>query len=337
MAENSKIEWTHHTFSEAYWKQPLRWNREATAAGERRRVFCSSLADVFEDRPELIEPRQRLFRLIQDTPNLDWLLLSKRPENVLNLIRLAIKTIDKAVLTGYNSPYETSSKRKGNLRNLQLSNLEASSLASLREWLSNWLDGQPPSNVWLGTSVENQEQADKRIPELLKIPATVRFLSCEPLLGPVSLRSIPLRDGGTLNALKGIDVRYQCHYAGKIDWVICGGESGPDARPMRTEWARSLARQCETATVPFFFKQWGEYSHYDQICRWEAGTGIISRASFWKKPDWFDEQKIPGVWVTPDGKTHKRTDNDDADFYYRVGKKAAGRLLDGREWSQFPY
>lgn len=130
---------TRAVATESYWRQPLKWNREAEKAGKRRRVFCASLADVFERRSELEQPRGGLFRLIAETPYLDWLLLTKRPENV-----------------NYLSPWGSEA------------------------W--PW-----PSNIWLGTSVENQEQADKRIPELLKVPARVRFLSCEPLLGPVDL------------------------------------------------------------------------------------------------------------------------------------------------------
>lgn len=336
MAENSKIEWCHHTFnawegcekvsagcancyaerrdkqyhggehwgsngtrkmmSESYWKQPLKWNRDAALAGERRRVFSSSLADVFEARPELVAPRIRLIALIEATPHLDWLLPTKRPQNVMPLIEQAQAGAGRAV--------------------------------SAHVWFAR------NQHVWIGASVENQEMADKRIPELLKIPAKVRFLSCEPLLGYVNLRPCWLQDGTLCDdcssSFNGTEV--DCIGAeARIHWVICGGESGPNARPMRTEWARDLLNQCVAAGVPFFFKQFGEYAHWDQIARYD-----YKLPGLWTKPEWFDKDKIPGVWVTPDGKTHKRTDNDDADFYYRIGKKAAGRLLDGREWNGFP-
>ena len=130
-------------------------------------------------------------------------------------------------------------------------------------------------HVWLGVSVENQEQADKRIPELLKVPARVCFLSCEPLLGPVNL-------GFSL---------------ARIDWVIAGGESGPGARPMHPDWARGLRDQCQAAGVPFFFKQWGDVVYQTST----NGNGSLT-------------------WTQP----------------YRIGKKAAGRLLDGREWNEMP-
>lgn len=261
--ENSKIEWTDHTFnpwigctkvsdgckhcyaetlmdkrygrvqwgpqgkrirtSAANWKKPLKWNREAAAAGQRARVFCASLADVFEDKPEVYTWREELFGLICDTPHLDWLLLTKRPENVDDMFSEIVAPV-----------------RLG------------------------WEDFP---NIWIGTSVENQKQADKRIPALLRIPAAVRFLSMEPLLGPVYLTSL-MNDGlcslgtGYVNCLKGFcfDASYDGYYdigdrVNKINWVIVGGESGVDARPMDVEWARSIRDQCREAGVPFFMKQ----------------------------------------------------------------------------------
>lgn len=152
--------------SNEYWRHPVAWNRKAGDAGERRKVFCASMADVFEDHPDVGEARQRLWELVEATPHLDWLLLTKRPENILPMV-----------------PY-------------------------------TWVRLGAPGNVWLGTSVENQQMADKRIPELVladdQLVSTVAFLSCEPLLGPLSL--MPYLDG--------------------IDWVIVGGESGPKCRPM---------------------------------------------------------------------------------------------------------
>jgi protein gp37 len=225
MAHNSKIEWTHHTFnpwwgctkvspgcdhcyaetwakrtgravwghretrrapSESYWKQPLLWDREARDQGRRSRVFCASMADVFEWGAELNPLRDRLWALIERTPNLDWLLLTKRPHLV----------------------------------------------SRLAPW-SDW-----PLNVWLGATVENQKFAAKRLPFLADIPAKTRFLSCEPLLGPVDLSE--WRDA--------------------IDWVIAGGESGPRARPSDPEWFRSLVVQCRRLQIPFHFKQWGEWA-----------------------------------------------------------------------------
>lgn len=144
------------------------------------------MADVFENRPELDASREQLWRLISCTPDLDWLLLSKRPERIQ-------KTVP---------------------------------------WGDSW-----PKNVWIGTTVENQRWAEKRIPILANLPAAVRFLSCEPLLGPVDL----------------------VKWADSIHWVIAGGESGHKARPMNPEWARSLRDQCANASIAFHFKQWGHW------------------------------------------------------------------------------
>lgn len=164
----------------------------------------------------------------------------------------------------------------------------------------------PLPNVWLGCSAEDQARADERVPLLLKTPAAVRFLSCEPLLGPIDFRKVP-----GLNKLPAVHVAEGRGPAG-IDWVIAGGESGPGARPMHPDWARSLRDQCKAAGVPFFFKQWGEWLPNDHM---ERDARVVAR----------DTGK---AWVTF---------NDAASLgAYRVGKKAAGRLLDGKEYSEFP-
>jgi protein gp37 len=178
------------TLSAAYWKEPLKWNRLAERQGISKRVFCSSMADVFEDHPTVDREREKLWPLIEATPYLDWLILTKRPERI-----------------------------KGNV-----------------PW-----DGLWPDNVWIGTSVENQHWAMERVPIIAEIPAPVKFISCEPLLGPVDLRNVD-----------GWDYLYS-----DINWVIAGGESGPKHRPMHLEWAQSLRNQCDATGTAFFFKQWG--------------------------------------------------------------------------------
>jgi protein gp37 len=197
---------SRRTFGEAHWREPLRWNRAAIAANRRDRVFCASMSDVFEDRPEIAEERGRLFELIEETPQLDWLLLTKRPENI-------------------HCP-------------------------------DAW-QGRFPRNVWLGTTVELQEYAARRLEALLKHTAVVHFVSCEPLLGPVDLSRwlSPLR----------------------VNWVIVGGESGKAARPMAPRWARALRDQCSKARVPFHFKQWGNWTpigpHEDSLRRVSKRAG----------------------------------------------------------------
>ncbi len=174
--------------SDSTWREPMWWHRSALKEGKRRRVFCASMADVFEKNPQVTAARERLWGLIQESTALDWLLLTKRPENIIEMIPQA------------------------------------------------WLDN-PPANVWYGTSVENQEMADKRIPELVKVPATVRFLSAEPLLGSINLSA---------------------HFApGLIHWVITGGESGNKARPASIDWFREIRLDAERHNVAFFHKQNG--------------------------------------------------------------------------------
>lgn len=145
-------------------------------------------------------------------------------------------------------------------------------------------------NVWLGVTAENQEQANRRIPVLLKIPAKVRFVSVEPMLSEVIIKDID-----------------------KLDWIICGGESGHNARPMHPDWARSLKDQCESANVPFFFKQWGEW--VDEFHA-EAHDGYKINGCFIELTEYGNDYK--GIYM------------------YRVGKKLAGTLIDGKEYKQFP-
>jgi protein gp37 len=192
---------------------------------------------------------------------------------------------------------------------------------------------QPSPNVWLGVSIEDQQSADERIPLLLEVPAAVHFLSCEPLLGPVNLEAIGYADQRGLNAITGETKFYSedngevdSYWGSSINWVICGGESGHNARPMHPYWARSLRDQCSAACVPFFFKQWGEWMP-DKEC---------------KTADDYDS--------TPAAKTVELIDaNGKHDneillkqhwpITYRVlkvGKKRAGRLLDGVEHNAFP-
>lgn len=202
------------TFGDRHWREPLAWNAAARHAGERRRVFCASMADVFEDHPALPAERAKLWGLIEATPWLDWQLLTKRVENVMDM-----------------APGAWSE-------------------------LGGW-----PANVWIGTSVENQEWANKRIPVLLRMPARVRFLSCEPLVGRVDLRRIEAPDAALIDCLVGVRDRrggvVHAATAHRVDWVIAGGESGPHARRMDPEWARSIRDDCAAAGVPFLFKQTG--------------------------------------------------------------------------------
>lgn len=232
--------------SDSNWKQPLKWNRDVLLAKNqpcgcivctcedeiqcqgcgashcgkhpvgkipspkfiRPRVFCASLADWLDDEVP-IKWQNDLLRLIESTPNLDWLMLSKRPENWDGVIINAIHAdIDMA---------------------------------------RQWADGRPPHNVWIGTTAEDQQRADERIPLLLQIPAKVRFVSCEPLLEPVDL----------VRAHRTEEKLPNWPEPTRVDWVITGGESGSKCRHFSADWARSLRDQCAAAGVAFFMKQMG--------------------------------------------------------------------------------
>lgn len=193
------------------WNQPKKWDLVAKAAGERHRVFCASLSDVFEQRAELAPWRTDLFALIRQTPHLDWLLLTKRPASIMPFVENAVQHARHGT---YAVP-----------RNDE----------PLAAWLEDWLVGNAPHNVWLGTTVEDQRRADERIPKLLAAPARVHFLSCEPLLERVTLP---------------VDTD-------EIDWLIVGGESGGLARPFALEWARYLVKQCRERGIAPFVKQLG--------------------------------------------------------------------------------
>lgn len=203
---------TRRFFGDKHWNEPSKWNKKAGELRERHKVFCGSMCDVFEDREDLWLHQERLFKLIHQTPYLDWLLLTKRPENIKKLWDKMFAGEGLQVLSMYG------------------------------------LD-----NVWLGVTVENQEQARIRIPQLIKIPAKIRFLSCEPLLENLDITGYlwDLQPTGAFFPYPSEDYQPM----GEIDWVIAGGESGQRRRPMNLDWARSLRDQCKEADIPFFFKQ----------------------------------------------------------------------------------
>lgn len=227
--------------TKGFWKDAVRWNKQAgemlypLKLRERPRIF-PSLCDWLDDEVP-IEWLHDFLKLIYDTPNLDWLLLTKRPENF-------IARIGEAYI------YEV---RHGLNKD-----------EPFRLWLTAWesTDAIYPINVWIGTSVEDQQRAEERIPALLKIPAKVRFLSVEPLLGPVRIIS-PAEALPWELAATGMAWSYSnCHYeriaTPMLHWVIVGGESGPGARPCNVAWIESIVQQCRVAEVPCFVKQLGQ-------------------------------------------------------------------------------
>jgi len=291
MAENSAIEWCDHTFnpwegcqkvgpgcdhcyaetrnarfgggfapnwgpdaprrrtSPSNWRKPYLWQADAAqffaAHGRRQRVFCASLADVL-DKAAPAGAREDLAKVIRDTPDLDWLILSKR--------------IGNAPLM-----------------------------------LFQMFGGDTPPNVALGMTIVNQDELVRDMPKMHRAKygqgVKTAFLSIEPMLGPVRIAG---------------------HLSHIIDWVICGGESGPGARPMHPDWARTLRDDCEIEGIPFLFKQWGEWAP-------AIGARVTHR--------WRDGE----LWAFEGGTIRAHEPG-----MARVGKKGAGRLLDGRTHDSFP-
>lgn len=283
-------EGTREIASESMWKNPIAWNREAEKSGQRRSVFCMSLGDFFEgpdtmrevDWPMVRNARARVFDLIEKTPWLDWLLLTKRPENIAFQI--------------FESGFDKPSKRLY-------------------------------PNIYLGTSAENQEQLEKRLPHLLMASpiSAGTFVSAEPLLGPLDFTRVN-REGKNWNALTGeCDTELGTIPTAKISCVIAGGESGPNARPMHPDWVRSIRDQCAAAGVDFHFKQWGE----------------------WLPLRWQGHQTMPGdVFMFPNGDTIKiysrgqmptSMDQPGIQLMRRVGKLRAGRTIDGQTHDATPW
>lgn len=290
MAENTGIEWAKHTFNpwlgctkvgpgcdhcyaEALakrtgwkslwgphaprrrtkdWSGPRKWQREAVATGERPWVFSASMADIFDNQ---VPPEWRAdyWQLVRETPNLNWIIVTKRIGNVQDMVP------------------------------------------------ADW----PFPHVGLVSTIVNQTEADRDIPKLLATPAAWRGISAEPLLGPIMLDDIVIQEKvgeHHINALFCEEHPEDCEGpmgSTTLDWVIVGGESGANARPMHPEWARSIRDQCAAAEVPFFFKQWGAH----------APASVV----------------LPGDHL-----------EEDRDRMLPVSKKAAGRLLDGITWDEMP-
>lgn len=279
-----RVKWGPHgarqRTSRAYWRKPLVWDRAAAASGQRHRVFCASLADVFDNHDSILsEWRADLWRLIWETPHLDWMLLTKRPGNIAKMLP------------------------------------------------PDWGGGY--ANVWLGCTVVNQAETDRDTPKLLEVPAAVRFLSMEPLLGPVSLIDRDPTKLATGTAAKPENRVYVSllrgwgmgrHRLPGLDLVIVGGESGHGARAMHPDWVRSLRDQCVAAGTAFFFKQFGEW-----------GPSTPAEAASNPRSGW---KCFAGHTHIP--KVHELYPENGAAFMARVGKARAGRVLDGRTWDEMP-
>lgn len=344
MGENSRIGWTHHTWNlwrgcvevwrspacdhcyarelakrnpavlgswgkgaprvlaaDAYRKLPLKWNAQAEAVGERQRVFSLSMGDWLDDEVPAAWLAELLVT-VRGTPDLDWLLLTKRPQNFQGRLYHAMNSLDeRAPRDSVGVPMTSDGP-----------------LAPASLMIERWyLDGKPPANVWFGITGENNECLAKRWSEAKEIAAAVHFLSLEPLLEDVS---------DTL-AKVIVDARA----LGKKLWVIAGGESGHHARPMHPQWVRNVRDLCDAAGVPFFFKQWGEWIPWE----WDEEQFNDVLYSQHGKELWHDDAprdpcNLPNRWDA------FWFEEGDVTLCQRVGTQAAGHVLDGREWQEFP-
>lgn len=246
--------------------EPLRWKKPRT-------VLVSFMGDLFhDDVPDSF--LDQIFAVMAKAQQHTFLVLTKRPERANNYILRAMYDEDCC----YGGWYEAIEKL-------------------------GIPDATPLENIWVGVTIENQSRADERIPFLLQIPSKVRFVSIEPMLGPVDI--IKAMDFAMING----DVPVQ-GIAQWLHWVICGGESGPRSRPMHPDWARSIRDQCVNEKVPFWFKQWGEYISISQM-----------------------PEETYRAWDVYHG-TECRWDEDDP--IWKAGKKKNGNLLDGQVWEQRP-
>jgi len=240
---------------------PLHWRKPAM-------IFVNSMSDLFHENVpfEFIE---KVFAVMQKCEQHTFQILTKRPERAIEFFNDYLHWNDKLSCKAFGDRKSSFSISTGHTDFIQ--------------------------NIWLGTSVEDQATADERIPLLLQIPAVVRWLSCEPLLGEIDLK-------------KMYKVNNTYHFKG-IHWVVCGGESGHGARPMHPDWARKIRDDCNAAGVPFFFKQWGEWGETKglSIPEYEKVLNNNKKLHVWSKYG-----------------------------MVKLGKKHSGRLLDGREWNEYP-
>lgn len=287
-------------------RQPLHWKRP-------RRIFVNSMSDLFHDAvPD--DYIAEVFSVMALCPQHIFQILTKRPARMHRLLNAVRRPGLPEKVAGALARLS----ERGEITGSQYLNACALPATEL-------------PNVWLGVSVEFQAEANSRIPLLLNTPAAVRFLSCEPLLGKIDLEPSGALDGHYIGALidfeSGID---ELELVPRIDWVIAGGESGPSARPMHPDWVREVRDQCNDAGVPFFFKQWGEWA---PVCAQYPGTDA--------EHDEAEEASLCGdICLRDDGYIWEDGFQPSIQgrpwLMARVGKKNAGRILDGRPHDEYP-
>jgi protein gp37 len=318
---------------------PLRWKKP-------KRIFVNSMSDLFHEGVE----RDHLDLIYHVMAAAHWhtfQVLTKRPKRLRDYLRDPETQKRQTVLgdeitdrLGGDGPHYVGACPT--LVPVGFDPDDGHMINHAGDW-SIW----PLPNVWHGVSVEDQSAADERVPWLLDTPSAVRFLSCEPLLGPVDLTKIDCTsvdpDSGwiTLDALTG---GRKSSSPWHINWVIAGGESGPSARPIHPEWAASLRDQCKSAGVPFFFKQWGEWGAgafdirtgkpafklFDSFQHW------VNKASTWVKGGTCVDQKGRILRCGADFMRARDENTFPVAILHKLGKKRAGRLLDGQEWNEVP-
>ena len=299
--------WTGKTAlaSEKTLRAPLRWKTPL-------RIFVNSMSDLFhENVPD--EWIDKIFAVMALSPQHTFQVLTKRSKRMR-----AYMAAGRANVIGEEM------MRTGRV------------YSGFR--CVNW----PFPNVWLGVTAEDQTRADERIPDLLATPAAARFVSVEPMLGPVDLRNIksPTRAESYFDALDGELWGPNYGRNAEIDWIICGGESGPGARPMHWRWEESLRQQCAVASVPYFRKQWGEWKSVRHMS--EAEIDALYHPAPEDNPEACRRCKVESTVMHSDGSRHDHFEPNaflqgkDAMTMFRVGKLRAGRLLDGREHNDFP-
>lgn len=350
MAANSKIEWTDSTWNpvtgctkvstgckncyaerihprfrtgpfnevklhEHKLAEPLHWKKP-------RNIFVCSRSDLFHPSvPDMII--HRVFALASLTPWHTYQILTKRPERMLAYS----KKYENLFVDGASDEI-THFLQETSFKGTEWRESVTRDEEDLKDVDYEYHGDLPLPNVWLGVSCEDQKTADERIPLLFATPAAIRFASCEPLLGPINLDRLSQHGMSWLEGLSGRritnNVVEKTHRL--LDWVIVGGESGPHARPTHPNWVRSLRDQCREASVPFFFKQWGEWIPASQYFH----TQLI-------KPESVGEKQCK--WMQPDGSLRPIGEglmDSQSTLMVRIGKKAAGRVLDGELWDQYP-
>jgi protein gp37 len=263
--------------------KPLHWRNP-------RRVFVCSMGDLFHESVPW-EWIHRVMFVISKCQQHTFQILTKRPERMAEYFtKLATRpTFGEEAMDLLGWDYK------------------------MLKMITTYRRGGHLPNLWLGTTCENQDAADHRIPFLLQTPAAVRFVSVEPMLGPVEMEQYLCDDHYTGDLING-----PCVHLPSIDWVICGGESGPGARPMHPDWARSLRDQCAATATPFMFKQWGEWSSTE--CDWPKQPGFVAASGNWMRVQYLGYGCM----------------NPNSVCIWRVGKKRAGRLLDGVGHDAYP-